>query len=58
LQTPCINICLLDDESGLHVGCGRTLAEIVRWSAMDDAERSRIMGKLAARIERFEEAKG
>ena len=28
LETPCVNICLLDNETGLCVGCGRTLAEI------------------------------
>jgi predicted Fe-S protein YdhL (DUF1289 family) len=58
LQTPCINICVLDDATGLCLGCGRTVAEIARWSAMSDSERSRIMGELALRIEWFEEAKG
>jgi hypothetical protein len=58
LQTPCVNICLLDSETGLCVGCGRTIAEIAGWAAMSDAERSRIMAELPARKEQLEEAKG
>jgi predicted Fe-S protein YdhL (DUF1289 family) len=58
LQTPCVNICLLDEETGLCVGCGRTINEIAGWAAMSDAERSRIMRELPARIELLEAVKG
>jgi predicted Fe-S protein YdhL (DUF1289 family) len=58
LETPCINICLLDVESGTCVGCGRSIEEIARWAAMSDRERRAIMAALPARIERREEAKG
>jgi len=40
--TPCIGICRMD-ESGLCIGCRRTLDEIARWSTMSDAERFRFM---------------
>lgn len=49
MQTPCVNICVLDPRSGLCAGCGRTVAEIAAWSGMSDAERSRIMAELPAR---------
>jgi predicted Fe-S protein YdhL (DUF1289 family) len=41
LETPCVNICLLDAETGLCVGCGRIIEEIARWAAMTDGERRR-----------------
>ncbi|HEX2448960.1 MAG TPA: DUF1289 domain-containing protein [Methyloceanibacter sp.] len=31
METPCVNVCLLDDETGLCVGCGRTIQEIAGW---------------------------
>ena len=49
METPCINICTLDHASGLCLGCGRTIEEIARWSAMSEAERRRIMAELPAR---------
>jgi predicted Fe-S protein YdhL (DUF1289 family) len=58
LETPCVNICLLDDETGLCLGCGRTIAEIAGWAGMSDAERRDVMAALPKRIERLEAAKG
>jgi uncharacterized protein len=58
LETPCVNICLLDSKTGLCVGCGRTIDEIARWSAMSESERRAIMRELQARKECLEEAKG
>jgi predicted Fe-S protein YdhL (DUF1289 family) len=40
--TPCIQICRLDAR-GYCIGCRRTGEEIGRWSALDDAERWRLM---------------
>jgi predicted Fe-S protein YdhL (DUF1289 family) len=42
-------VCVLDPDSGLCLGCGRTVDEIARWSAMTEAERTRIMADLARR---------
>jgi predicted Fe-S protein YdhL (DUF1289 family) len=58
LETPCINICLLDDATGTCLGCGRTLAEIAGWAQMSDVERRAVMAALPARIERRTQAKG
>ncbi|MEX0744780.1 MAG: DUF1289 domain-containing protein [Phycisphaeraceae bacterium] len=57
METPCVNICLLDDALGLCV-CGRTIEEISRWATMSDRERRAIMAVLPARIERFDKAEG
>jgi len=58
LETPCVNICLLDQETGTCIGCGRTIAEIAQWAAMSDAERRAIVAALPARMKRLEQAKG
>lgn len=50
IETPCVKICTLDARSGLCLGCGRTVDEIARWTAMSTAERQRIMGELPARL--------
>jgi predicted Fe-S protein YdhL (DUF1289 family) len=50
IETPCEKICILD-QSGLCRGCGRSLAEIERWTAYSDGERARIMAELPPRIE-------
>jgi predicted Fe-S protein YdhL (DUF1289 family) len=51
IETPCEKICVVDPPSGLCRGCGRSLAEIERWTAYSGAERTRIMAKLPARLE-------
>jgi hypothetical protein len=50
IESPCIKICTLDARSGLCLGCGRTVDEIARWTAMSVAERSRVMAELSARL--------
>jgi predicted Fe-S protein YdhL (DUF1289 family) len=49
IESPCIKICTLDARSGLCLGCGRTIDEIARWTAMSAAERARVMRELLAR---------
>jgi predicted Fe-S protein YdhL (DUF1289 family) len=50
IETPCDKICTVDPASGLCIGCGRSLAEIERWTAYSDAERARVMAELPQRI--------
>ena len=56
LETPCVNVCLLDCEFGLCVGCGRTIDEIASWASLSDGERRAIMAALPARLKRFEKS--
>ena len=49
IRTPCIQVCVLDDESGLCLGCLRTLDEIAGWARLADEDRTRIMAGLEAR---------
>lgn len=43
IQSPCINLCVVDADSGLCSGCYRTLDEIAKWSSYTAAERQKIM---------------
>jgi predicted Fe-S protein YdhL (DUF1289 family) len=49
LESPCINVCLLDAETDTCIGCGRTIQEIAGWAAMSEQERRAIMRELPAR---------
>jgi uncharacterized protein len=51
METPCEKICILDPPSGLCRGCGRSLAEIGRWTTYSDGERVRVMAELPKRLE-------
>lgn len=54
VQSPCIKICVLDQKSGLCIGCGRTLNEIGQWLSLSEAERSRVMRELPRRLAALE----
>jgi len=49
IASPCVKICVVDGESGLCLGCCRTLAEIAAWTRFSDAERREIMAELPGR---------
>lgn len=53
METPCVNICRIDPQSGLCVGCGRTLEEIASWSRLGPARRHEVMSDLPARRQRL-----
>lgn len=40
---------MVDGQSGLCLGCFRTLPEIARWGRMDEAEREAITAELSGR---------
>jgi uncharacterized protein len=51
IVSPCEKICVVDQDSGLCQGCGRSLTEIERWTRYSDAERARVMAELPARLD-------
>jgi predicted Fe-S protein YdhL (DUF1289 family) len=57
IATPCIRVCAVDGESGLCLGCHRTLREIAGWARLSDGERQSIMAGLAARRGRIDPRK-
>ena len=53
IKTPCIKVCVVDGESGLCLGCFRTLAEVAGWARLTDTERDRLMAELPSRRSRI-----
>ncbi len=42
VASPCVSICALDEQD-ICTGCQRSVAEITRWSRMDDDERRAVL---------------
>lgn len=53
ILTPCQSVCAVDGQTGLCLGCGRTLKEIGGWTRYTDDERTDIMNTLGERMERL-----
>jgi predicted Fe-S protein YdhL (DUF1289 family) len=49
IKTPCVKVCVVDGESGLCLGCYRTLSEVAGWARLSDEERDAILAELADR---------
>ncbi|QLH71057.1 DUF1289 domain-containing protein [Rhodopseudomonas palustris] len=50
IETPCIAVCMINPQTNLCYGCGRTMPEIARWPRMDSSERLAIMAGLPQRM--------
>jgi predicted Fe-S protein YdhL (DUF1289 family) len=53
IRSPCVLVCAIDAESGLCLGCHRTLPEIAEWVRLDEAVREAILAELPARRARI-----
>ena len=53
ILTPCKKVCAVDGQTGLCLGCGRTLREIGAWTTFSDRERGEIMDSLDERMDRL-----
>lgn len=42
LPSPCINVCKMEDASGLCQGCLRTIPEIIAWSDASENDKCAI----------------
>jgi uncharacterized protein len=49
IPSPCIGVCSMDQSSGFCEGCFRTLEEIQQWWDLDNAAKSEVIKKAAAR---------
>lgn len=49
IKTPCVQVCVMDADSGLCLGCFRTLPEVAGWSRLSEGERERVMADLPGR---------
>ena len=49
VESPCTNVCIIDQHSGRCRGCHRTLAEISRWMSYSRAEKLALLETIAQR---------
>lgn len=49
VESPCVKVCVVNPETGLCLGCRRSVDEISRWSRMTDSERRAVLATLPAR---------
>lgn len=49
-SSPCVKVCIIDPQTKLCEGCGRTLAEIAQWARLSETERLTIMARLPERL--------
>ena len=50
IETPCIRVCVVDFDTRLCIGCGRSGDEIGGWLAMTAEQRKAVMAELPARL--------
>ncbi len=48
-DSPCNDICRIDEATGLCIGCLRTLEEIARWTIFSESERRDVNAALKSR---------
>lgn len=49
VPTPCVKVCVVDGESGLCLGCYRTLGEVAGWTRLAEDARTAIIADLPRR---------
>ena len=54
VPSPCIDVCRMDEASGLCEGCLRTLDEIADWAAATDERKRIILAAVAQRRTRLD----
>jgi uncharacterized protein len=49
VPSPCVNVCRMDDATGLCAGCLRTLDGIAAWSRLPEPARRAVWAELGRR---------
>lgn len=57
MESPCNNICKIDEPSGYCMGCGRTMAEIGQWPNASSDQQQQILSLLPERMQAMAENK-
>lgn len=53
IASPCIKVCAVEPQSGICLGCYRTLPEIAGWGRMTAQAREEVMAELPSRVGRL-----
>ena len=51
IESPCVDVCVMDGETGWCLGCGRTIDEIAGWSESSAETRAAVMSELPGRMD-------
>ena len=54
IESPCILVCVIEQNSGYCYGCGRTSSEIANWTNMSATGRRSLMMDLPSRVASLE----
>ncbi|GAB3470128.1 hypothetical protein GCM10027321_40140 [Massilia terrae] len=54
VPSPCINVCQMAPDTGLCIGCMRTIDEIIAWSSASDDYKRAVWAEIRRREERIE----
>jgi uncharacterized protein len=49
VASPCISICVMNEQTGLCEGCLRTIDEIMAWGALPDAQKAAVWTEITKR---------
>ena len=49
VKSPCNELCLMDEETGLCIGCLRTSDEIAKWPSFSNEEKEAILEEIKTR---------
>ena len=56
ILSPCNSVCKMDENSGLCLGCWRTIDEIVAWGSRSDDAKKKILALIKSRKDVAENA--
>jgi predicted Fe-S protein YdhL (DUF1289 family) len=48
-NSPCTDVCAIDEDTGWCIGCGRTMQEIATWATLSDDARRKVLGEIDGR---------
>ena len=49
VKSPCINICTINSNSGLCIGCNRTQKELNNWVTLGFLEKKQVLERIQSR---------
>lgn len=49
ISSPCNGICIMDEDTGLCVGCLRTSDEIANWEEYSEEQRTEVLREITRR---------
>lgn len=55
IESPCVDICVMDGDSGWCIGCGRTIDEIAGWGGTAPQARAAVLAELPARMAQLDD---